>query len=125
MALRMSTVNDVVSELKRLAAGKPKRGRRKYATPEEAKEAAREYHRAYGKKYRALKKSGEWVPRSERVQTAAVAAPVEPKKNGGRRSQFATEEERRAAKNEYNRKYHLLRKTGLWVRKPSFFPHRC
>lgn len=111
-------------ELKRLAAGKPKRGRRKYATPEEAKEAAREYHRAYGKKYRALKKSGEWVPRSERVQTAAVAAPVEPKKNGGRRSQFATEEERRAAKNEYNRKYHLLRKTGLWVRKNRVFSER-
>ena len=111
-------------ELKRLAAGKPKRGRRKYATPEEAKEAAREYHRAYGKKYRALKKSGEWVPRSERVQTAAVAAPVEPKKKGGRRSQFATEEERRAAKNEYNRKYHLLRKTGLWVRKNRVFSER-
>ena len=110
-------------ELKRLAAGKPKRGRRKYATPEEAKEAARAYHRAYGKKYRALKKSGEWVPKSQRVQTAAVAAPVEPKK-GGRRSQFATEEERRAAKNEYNRKYHLLRKTGLWVRKNRVFSER-
>lgn len=51
-------------ELKRLAAGKPKRGRRKYATPEEAKEAARAYHRAYGKKYRALKKSGAWQPRA-------------------------------------------------------------
>ena len=110
-------------ELKRLAAGKPKRGRRKYATPEEAKEAARAYHRAYGKKYRALKKSGEWVPKSQRVQ-AAVAAPVEPKKKGGRRSQFATEEERRAAKNEYNRKYHLLRKTGLWVRKNRVFSER-
>ena len=111
-------------ELKRLAAGKPKRGRRKYATPEEAKEAARAYHRAYGKKYRALKKSGEWVPKSQRVQTAAIAAPVEPKKKGGRRSQFATEEERRAAKNEYNRKYHLLRKTGLWVRKNRVFSER-
>ena len=111
-------------ELKRLVAGKPKRGRRKYATPEEAREAARAYHRAYGKKYRALKKSGEWVPKSERVQTAAVAAPVEPKKKGGRRSQFATEEERRAAKNEYNRKYHLLRKTGLWVRKNRVFSER-
>lgn len=111
-------------ELKRLAAGKPKRGRRKYATPEEAKEAARAYHRVYGKKYRALKKSGEWVPKSQRVQTAAVVAPVEPKKKGGRRSQFATEEERRAAKNEYNRKYHLLRKTGLWVRKNRVFSER-
>ena len=111
-------------ELKRLAAGKPKRGRRKYATPEEAKEAARAYHRAYGKKYRALKKSGEWVPKSQRVQTAAVVTPVEPKKKGGRRSQFATEEERRAAKNEYNRKYHLLRKTGLWVRKNRVFSER-
>ena len=111
-------------ELKRLAAGKPKRRRRKYATPEEAKEAAREYRRAYGKKYRALKKSGEWVPRSERRRAdAAAAAPVEPKKCG-RRPKFATEEERRAAKNEYNRKYHLLRKTGLWVRQNRVFSER-
>ena len=109
-------------ELKRLAAGKPKRGRRKYATPEEAKEAARAYHRAYGKKYRALKKSGEWVPKSQR-ERAAVDEPVEPKKCG-RRPKFATEEERRAAKNEYNRKYHLLRKTGLWVRKNRVFSER-
>ena len=121
-------------ELKRLAAGKPKRGRRKYATPEEAKEAARAYHRAYGKKYRALKKSGEWKPRSAKVA-------VQPSDNGtalnngcggegtrrptgGRVSKFATEEERRAAKNEYNRKYHLLRKTGLWVRKNRVFSER-
>ena len=110
-------------ELKRLAAGKPKRGRRKYATPEEAKEAARAYHRAYGKKYRALKKSGEWVPKSQKVQMSVVASPVEPKKVG-RRSQYATEEERRAAKNEYNRKYHLLRTTGLWVRKNRVFSDR-
>ena len=112
-------------ELKRLAAGKPKRTRRKFKSEEEAKEAARAYRRAYGKKYRALKKSGEWVPRSERRPAdAAVATPVEPKKKGGRRSQFATEEERRAAKNEYNRKYHLLRKTGLWVRKNRVFSER-
>ena len=110
-------------ELKRLASGRPMRRRRKYATPEEAKEAAREYRRVYGKKYRALKKSGEWVPKSQRVQAAATT-PVEPKKKGGRRSQFATEEERRAAKNEYNRKYHLLRKTGLWVRKNRVFSER-
>ena len=114
-------------ELKRLAAGKPKRGRRKYATPEEAKEAAREYHRAYGKKYRALKKSGAWQPRAaKRDEGLGIGdqVPVEPKKKGGRRSQFATEEERRAAKNEYNRKYHLLRKTGLWVRKNRVFSER-
>ena len=114
-------------ELKRLAAGKPKRGRRKYATPEEAKEAAREYHRAYGKKYRALKKSGAWQPRAaKRDEGLRIGdqVPVEPKKKGGRRSQFATEEERRAAKNEYNRKYHLLRKTGLWVRKNRVFSER-
>ena len=114
-------------ELKRLAAGKPKRGRRKYATPEEAKEAAREYHRAYGKKYRALKKSGAWQPRAaKRDEGLGIRdqVPVEPKKKGGRRSQFATEEERRAAKNEYNRKYHLLRKTGLWVRKNRVFSER-
>ena len=111
-------------ELKRLAAGKPKRGRRKYATPEEAKEAARAYHRAYGKKYRALKKSGEWVPLCQRAaKDEGVDAPVEPKKCG-RRARFATEEERRAAKNEYNRKYHLLRKTGLWVRKNRIFSER-
>ena len=117
-------------ELKRLAAGKPKRGRRKYATPEEAKEAARAYHRAYGKKYRALKKSGVWVPKSQGdakdgkdVRDGGGAASVEPKKVG-RRPKFATEEERRAAKNEYNRKYHLLRKTGLWVRKNRVFSER-
>lgn len=114
-------------ELKRLAAGKPKRGRRKYATPEEAKEAAREYHRAYGKKYRALKKSGAWQPKAaKRDEGLGIGdqVPVEPKKKVGRRSQFATEEERRAAKNEYNRKYHLLRKTGLWVRKNRVFSER-
>ena len=114
-------------ELKRLAAGKPKRGRRKYATPEEAKEAAREYHRAYGKKYRALKKSGAWQPKAaKRDEGLGIGdqVPVEPEKKGGRRSQFATEEERRAAKNEYNRKYHLLRKTGLWVRKNRVFSER-
>lgn len=117
-------------ELKRLAAGKPKRGRKKYATPEEAKEAIRAYHRAYGKMYRALKKSGAWQPRAAKRDEGTenreelVSAPVEPKKKCGRRSQFATEEERRAAKNEYNRKYHLLRKTGLWVRRNCVFSER-
>ena len=41
-----------------------------------------------------------------------------------RHAKYATEEERRAAKNEYNRKYHLLRKTGLWVRKNRVFSER-
>ena len=135
-------------ELKRLAAGKPKRGRRKYATPEEAKEAAREYHRAYGKKYRALKKSGAWQPRAakrdegcgmrdekrrdevegirdERTPTSSSSPiPHTSSLKPGRRPAYATEEERRAAKNEYNRKYHLLRKTGLWVRKNRVFSER-
>ena len=123
-------------ELKRLAAGKTKRGRRKYATPEEAKEAAREYHRAYGKKYRALKKSGAWQPRAAKrdegcgmrdEKTPASSSSPIPHTSSlkpGRRPAYATEEERRAAKNEYNRKYHLLRKTGLWVRKNRVFSER-
>ena len=117
-------------------AGKPKRGRRKYATPEEAKEAAREYHRAYGKKYRALKKSGAWQPRAvkrdegcgmrDEKTPASSSSPIPHTSSlkPGRRPAYATEEERRAAKNEYNRKYHLLRKTGLWVRKNRVFSER-
>ena len=114
-------------ELKRLAEGKPKRTRRKFKSEEEAKEAARAYHRTYGRKYRALKKSGAWVPKAQRgasdERAEGEVAPVEPKKVG-RRPKFATEEERRAAKHEYNRKYHLLRKTGLWVRKNHVFSER-
>ena len=114
-------------ELKRLAAGKPKRTRRKFKSAEEAKEALRAYHRAYGRKYRELKKSGAWVPKAQRgandERTEGEVAPVKPKKVG-RRPKFATEEERRAAKNEYNRKYHLLRKTGLWERKNRVFSER-
>ena len=74
-----------------------------------------------------MKKSGAWQPRAaKRDEGLGIRdqVPVEPKKKGGRRSQFATEEERRAAKNEYNRKYHLLRKTGLWVRKNRVFSER-
>jgi len=34
------------------------------------------------------------------------------------------EEERRAARLERNRRYHLLRKSGLWVRKNRVFSER-
>ena len=123
-------------ELKRLAEGRPKRGRKKYATPEAAKEAARAYHRAYGKMYRALKKSGTWQPRVAKRDggcgmrnekggaSSSSLIPHTSSLKPGRRPAYATEEERRAAKNEYNRKYHLLRKTGLWVRKNRVFSER-
>ena len=109
-------------ELKRLAAGKPKRTRKKYATAAEAKAASLAYHRAYGKKYRALKKSGKWQPRA--ATAARKGGYVRTGKPCGRKPKYATEAERLAAKREYNRNYHQRRKAGGWERKNRVFSER-
>lgn len=103
-------------------AGKPKRTRKKYATAAEAKAASLAYHRAYGKKYRALKKSGEWRPRA--ATAARKGGYVRTGKPCGRKPKYATEAERLAAKREYNREYHLRRKAGGWERKNRVFSER-
>ena len=111
-------------ELKRLAEGRPKRRRKKYATEAEAKAASLAYHRAYGKKYRALKKSGKWQPRAATAPAARKGGYVRTGKPCGRKPKYATEAERLAAKREYNRQYHQQRKAGGWERKNRVFSER-
>ena len=85
-------------------------------------EEQREGRNAWLRKYRELRKLEAGLPVSHRKHKPYDRKPGAAK--GGQKPKYATEEERRAARKERMRKYHLLRKSGNWVRKNRIFSER-